>query len=88
MLFKSVKGLWSDLGVSLSAEEIEEDQRETWMNFPRGHFQMSQVAVDTSAYVLFFCQSPSCDADEPLNIEKGRLPFLWILAVQRTRHDQ
>ena len=33
--FKSIKGLWSDLGISLSAEEIEENQREIWKNFPR-----------------------------------------------------
>jgi hypothetical protein len=33
--FKSIKGLWSDLGMSLSAEEIEENQREMWKNFPR-----------------------------------------------------
>ena len=33
--FKSVKGLWSDLGISLSAEEIEENQREMWKSFPR-----------------------------------------------------
>ena len=34
--FKSVKGLWSDLGITLSAEEIEENQREMWESFPRG----------------------------------------------------
>jgi hypothetical protein len=33
--FRSVKGLWADLGVSLSAEEIDENQREMWKNFPR-----------------------------------------------------
>ena len=33
--FKSVKGLWADLGISLSAEDIEENQREMWKNFPR-----------------------------------------------------
>jgi hypothetical protein len=33
--FKSVKGLWSDLGISPSAEEIKENQREMWKNFPR-----------------------------------------------------
>ena len=33
--FKSIKGLWSDLGISLSAEEIEETQREMWNGFPR-----------------------------------------------------
>ena len=33
--FKSVKGLWADLGISLSAEEIEANQREMWRNFPR-----------------------------------------------------
>ena len=33
--FKSVKGLWADLGISLSAEEIEESRRDMWRNFPR-----------------------------------------------------
>ena len=33
--FKSVKGLWADLGVSLSPEEIEDNRRDTWRNFPR-----------------------------------------------------
>ena len=33
--FKSVKGLWADLGVSLSADEIGRNQREMWKNFPR-----------------------------------------------------
>ena len=33
--FKSVKGLWADLGISLSAEDIEENQSEMWKNFPR-----------------------------------------------------
>jgi hypothetical protein len=32
---KSVKGLWADLGVSLSGDEIEENQRDMWRNFPR-----------------------------------------------------
>jgi hypothetical protein len=32
---RSVRGLWADLGVSLSAEEIEENQREMWKKFPR-----------------------------------------------------
>jgi hypothetical protein len=32
---RSVKGLWADLGVSLSAEDIEENQREMWKTFPR-----------------------------------------------------
>ena len=33
--FKTVKGLWADLGISLSREEIEKNQREMWSNFPR-----------------------------------------------------
>jgi hypothetical protein len=33
--FNSVKGLWADLGISLSTEAIEENQREMWKNFPR-----------------------------------------------------
>jgi hypothetical protein len=33
--FKGVKGLWADLGISLSAEDIEENRRDMWRNFPR-----------------------------------------------------
>jgi hypothetical protein len=33
--FKSVKGLWAGLEISLSASEIEENQRDMWSNFPR-----------------------------------------------------
>jgi hypothetical protein len=29
------KGLWADLNITLTAEEIEENQREMWGNFPR-----------------------------------------------------
>ena len=31
----SMKGLCADLGISISAEEIDEARRETWKNFPR-----------------------------------------------------
>ena len=31
----SGKGLWSDLNITLTAEEIEKSQREIWKNFPR-----------------------------------------------------
>jgi len=31
----SGKGLWADLNITLTAEEIEENQREMWRNFPR-----------------------------------------------------
>jgi hypothetical protein len=31
----SGKGLWADLNITLTAEEIEENQREMWKNFPR-----------------------------------------------------
>ena len=33
--FKSVKGLWAGLGISLSADEIDENRREMWQDFPR-----------------------------------------------------
>ncbi len=33
--FKSIEGLWADLGILLSAEEIDENQRGMWKNFPR-----------------------------------------------------
>lgn len=32
---RSVKGLCADLGVSISAEEIDEARREMWGRFPR-----------------------------------------------------
>ena len=32
---RSVRGLWADLGVSLSAEELRENRREMWRDFPR-----------------------------------------------------
>jgi hypothetical protein len=32
---KSGRGLWADLNISLSAEEIDEARREMWKNFPR-----------------------------------------------------
>jgi len=33
--FRSVRGLLSGLGISISAEEIDKNQREMWRNFPR-----------------------------------------------------
>ena len=33
--FKSIRGLWADLDVSLAAEEVDENQRCMWRNFPR-----------------------------------------------------
>jgi len=32
---KSLKGLWADLGVSISEKDIAEARREMWQNFPR-----------------------------------------------------
>jgi hypothetical protein len=32
---KSGRGLWADLNVSLSAEDIDEARREMWKSFPR-----------------------------------------------------
>ena len=32
---KSIKGLWADLGISLSAEDIDEARREMWQISPR-----------------------------------------------------
>lgn len=34
-LRKSLRGLWKDLNVNLSAEDIDEARRECWKNFPR-----------------------------------------------------
>ncbi|MBV8896689.1 MAG: hypothetical protein JO051_09270 [Acidobacteriaceae bacterium] len=35
---RNVKGLWADLGISLSAEDIDANRREMWKNFPRNNF--------------------------------------------------
>jgi len=35
---KNGKGLWADLKVSVSAEDIDEVRREMWENFPREGF--------------------------------------------------
>ena len=32
---RSLKGLWADLGVQITAEDIAEARREMWGNFPR-----------------------------------------------------
>lgn len=32
---ESIKGLWADMGISISAEEIDEMRREMWKDFPR-----------------------------------------------------
>ena len=39
---RSVKGLWADLDVSLSAEEIDAAQREMWKNFPRNDLNVGR----------------------------------------------
>ncbi len=33
---RSGKGLWAALNITLSAKEIEDNQREMWNEFPRG----------------------------------------------------
>jgi len=33
--FKSIRGLWADLGISLTQEELDENQRDMWRTFPR-----------------------------------------------------
>jgi hypothetical protein len=32
---KSLSGVWSDLGVDLSAEDIDDARHEAWSDFPR-----------------------------------------------------
>lgn len=32
---RSMKGLWADLGVNISADDIAEARREMWTGFPR-----------------------------------------------------
>ncbi len=32
--FQSIKGLWADLSISLSAEEVDATQAKMWLNFP------------------------------------------------------
>ena len=35
---KSGRGLWADLNIDLSAEEIDDARQEMWNNFPRNDF--------------------------------------------------
>ena len=35
-LRRSLNGLWSGLGISITEEDIAEARREMWGNFPRG----------------------------------------------------
>jgi hypothetical protein len=35
---RSIKGLWADLGIALSAEEIDDARRDMWKKFPRDDF--------------------------------------------------
>ncbi|MBM3766963.1 MAG: DUF2281 domain-containing protein [Acidobacteria bacterium] len=35
---KSVRGLWKEMGFSISAEDIDEARKEMWGNFPREEF--------------------------------------------------
>jgi len=35
---RSLRGLWADLGVTITAEDIAEARREMWGNFPRERF--------------------------------------------------
>lgn len=35
---KSIRGLWKDLGISISEEDIAEARKEMWGNFPREEF--------------------------------------------------
>ncbi|MFN7947013.1 MAG: DUF2281 domain-containing protein [Blastocatellia bacterium] len=35
---RSLEGIWEDLNVSISREEIDEARREMWANFPREQF--------------------------------------------------
>ena len=32
---RSVKGLWADLGVDITEDDVAEARREMWSNFPR-----------------------------------------------------
>jgi len=32
---RSLRGLWKDLGLSVSEQDIDEARRETWKDFPR-----------------------------------------------------
>lgn len=35
---RGFEGIWADLGVEITAEEIAQARREMWGNFPREHF--------------------------------------------------
>jgi hypothetical protein len=46
--FRSVRGLWQDLGISLSPEEIEMNQRDMWRNCPNEDTLMPAIVLGGS----------------------------------------
>ncbi len=34
----SLEGIWADMDVNLTEEDIKEARKEMWQNFPRNHF--------------------------------------------------
>jgi hypothetical protein len=44
-LADSVYGLWADLGMDISEEDIDEARREMWGNFPRGDVALGDIYV-------------------------------------------
>lgn len=39
---RSLEGIWTDLDISISKDEIDEARRETWANFPREQFNIEE----------------------------------------------
>ncbi len=56
---RSGKGLWAGLNITLTAEEIEENQREMWKNFSARRHLMPSVVVDTHSVVWYLAGSPA-----------------------------
>jgi hypothetical protein len=56
---KSMRGLWKDLNISLSEEDIAEARKEMWGNFPREHFSSECGRSGHSYSPLVPCGRPA-----------------------------
>src|ERR1700722_16780487 len=63
--FKSVKGLWADLGISLSSDDIEQNQKDM-EELPQGRLLMPAVVLDTHSIVWYLSADRGYRQPQPM----------------------
>jgi hypothetical protein len=59
----SGKGLWADLNIALTADQIEEAQREMGKSFSTQRYLMPALVSDTHAVIWYLASSPVTKAN-------------------------